>query len=105
MMDINQRSRKPFRGALEAADLSDLISLAVKYSRDRTSALRGLFGGNGRDDLDFFLAGAPVPTFSAAFFDFFAGATEVFDGDLAFFEGFLGMFTENDHWGGENSIA
>ncbi|CAN5209790.1 hypothetical protein BH10CYA1_BH10CYA1_43410 [soil metagenome] len=45
MMAINQRSRKPFRGALEAADLSDLISPAVKYSRHRTSMFLGLFGG------------------------------------------------------------
>jgi hypothetical protein len=104
-MDINQRSRKPFRGALEAADLSDLISPAVKYSRDRTSALRGLFGGNGRDDFDFLLVGATSATFLIAFFGFFAGANDVFIPDLAFFEDFLGMFAENDHWGGENSIA
>jgi hypothetical protein len=105
MMAINQRSRKPFRGALEAADLSDLISPAVKYSRDRTSALRGLFGGNGRDDFDFLLAGATAAIVSAAFFGFFPGATEVFTAGLAFFEAFLGMIAENDHWGRENSLA
>ena len=104
-MDINQRSRKPFSGALEAADLRELISLAVKYSRERTSMFLGLFGGNGRDDFDFFLAGTATAVFSTAFFDFFADATEVFGSDLAFFEADLGMFAENDHWGGENSIA
>lgn len=34
MIDINQRSRNPFRGALEAVDLSDLISPVLKYSLD-----------------------------------------------------------------------
>ncbi len=91
-MDINQRSRKPFRGALEAADLSNLISLAVKYSRDRTSALRGLFGGDGREDFDFFLVGATAAAFSTAFFGFFAAATGVLDTDFALFEALFGMF-------------
>jgi hypothetical protein len=91
MMAINQRSRKPFRGALEAADFSDLISPVVKYSRDRTSMFLGLFGGSGRDDFDFFFAGAATAAFSSAFFSFFAGVTEVFDADLAFFETFLGV--------------
>jgi hypothetical protein len=98
MMAINQRSLKPFRGALEAADLSDLISPAVKYSRDRTSAFRGLFGGKGREDFDFLFTGATTAAFWAAFFGFFAGATDVFTTDFAFFEAFLGMIAENDHW-------
>jgi hypothetical protein len=103
MMDINQRSRNPFKGALEAADLSDLISPAVKYSRDRTSAFRGLFGGKGREVFDFLFTGAVA--FCADFMGFFVGATDVFTADLAFFDAFLGMIAENDHWGRENSIA
>lgn len=66
-MDINQRSRKPLYAALEAAALGNLISLAVRYSRDRTSAFFGLFGGSGRDGLltPCFAAGPPGALMSA----------------------------------------
>jgi hypothetical protein len=98
MIDINQRSRKPLRGALEAADLSDLISPAVKYSRDRTSAFLGLFGGSGR--ADFFFDAAEV-VFLSTVLGSFDGAADFLTADFVFFDAVLGMFAENDHWGKE----
>ncbi|CAN5426359.1 hypothetical protein BH10CYA1_BH10CYA1_59450 [soil metagenome] len=65
----------------------------------------GLFGGSGRDDFDFFFAGTAAGAFSTAFLGFFAVTADVLVAAFDFFEVFLGMFAENDHWGGENSIA
>ncbi len=100
--------------------MSNLISLAVRYSRDRTSAFFGLFGGSGLDALlaPRFAAVPPGPLLpvalvaallAAALFSsavFLVGAfrfeleTETgFLADLAFLEVTLGMYAENDHWG------
>lgn len=106
--------------------MRDLISLAVRYSRDRTSTFFGLLGGSGRVDfLRLFETGVFAPalllpvvfladTFlapsSAVFldevFDLTAGpGADFLESDFALFEVFLGMSAENDHWGSEKSIA
>jgi hypothetical protein len=82
----------------DLADLSDLISPAVRYSRGRTSMFLGLFGGSGRDGVVFFLEDSSSALFLTAVFGFAERAAEDFTADFAFFETVLGMIAENDHW-------